>query len=101
MANRKNNYSYFTKVSVRTNSSARNWHSTEKKIVKIEKEYSPIRKLKLTFEGGTRYNISENDEKFRYSDYFNVLWNNLKEDMIAEIGCVGMKIIDVQIDIPQ
>ncbi len=102
MARRKKNYSNYAKTTIRARDSDRlDWHSKKLKIAKIEKVEADVRKLKLTFEGGTRYTISESDEKFLYSNYFNVLWSNLEEGMTAEVGCSGMKIIDVQIDIPQ
>lgn len=102
MARRRNNYSNYTKTTIRARDSDRLvWYSKEMKIAKIEKVEDDVRKLKLVFEGGTRYTISESDEEFRYSNYFNVLWDKLEEGMIAEVACSGMRIIDVQIDIPK
>lgn len=102
MARRRNNYSNYTKTTIRARDSDRLTRYTRKmKIAKIERIENDVRELKLVFEGGTRYSIFESNEKYRYSNHFNVLWSELKEGMVAEIDLYGMRILDVQIDIPQ
>ncbi len=69
----------------------------ERTIAKIERVEEPVRTLKLTLSGGTRYSIHETDERYRYNDDFDILWAGLAEGDTVILDCSHMKILDAYI----
>lgn len=92
MAKRKTNYTSYMRTKPPT-SQSRDFQTVERTISKIEKVAEPVRTLKLTLSGGTRYSIHETDEKYRYNNNFDVLWAGLAKGDVVILDCSHMKIL--------
>lgn len=97
MAKRKTNYTSYMRTKPPTNQGI-DFQCAERAIAKIERVEEPVRTLKLTLSGGTRYSICETDERYHYNDVFDVLWGGLAKGDTVVLDCSHMKILDAYIE---
>ena len=98
---RRYNYQPRTRRTQLTQTQSRQIRTTERKVTKVERNTEGDKRiLKITMEGGSRYTISNKDEKYHDNEIrFKTLWKALGAGHKLEVLHDGMKILDCSADV--